>query len=233
MVLPAELLQTLALCLRKRTPLWSKSVSSWLASCSAKAPIYQTGFSFRRNGHDAPFDQQTTRGKVHRPSSAALLAKASRRLLMVLSHCGSEGAFEKKTLHGAEGITDSSFAPPGERTHQYSMTFLGGSLLTWTSQRQAFMTESTAECELVGLAHVLSDLEAQSSLSESLLEDKAQCVLYYDNKATISICTTPFGSWKSRYLHVRPNVIKQKLRQWWSRHLHVRPNVVKEKCRQR
>ena len=129
--------------------------------------------------------------------------------------CGPEGAFVKRTLYVAEGITDASFAPQGERSHQCSMTFLGGSLITWTSQRQAFMTQSTAECELVGLAHVLSDLEAQRSLFESLLEDKVQCVLYCDNKATISICTTPFGSWRSRHLHVRANIVKEKLGQGW------------------
>ena len=94
----------------------------------------------------------------------------------------------KRTLFVAESITDASFAPQGERSHQCSMTFLGGGLITCTSQRQAFMTQSTAECELVGLAHVLSDLEAQRTLFESLLEDKVQCVLYCDNKATMQQC---------------------------------------------
>ena len=42
------------------------------------------------------------------------------------------------------------------------------------------MTQSTAECELVGLAHVLSDLEAQKPLFEALLETSVQCVLYCD-----------------------------------------------------
>ena len=71
------------------------------------------------------------------------------------------------------------------------------------------MTQSTAECELVGLAHVLSNLEAQKPLFAALLETSVQCVWYCDdNKATISICSVPFGAWRSRHLHVRAIVIK-------------------------
>ena len=133
---------------------------------------------------------------------------------------GPEGVYVRRVLEVAEGISDASFAPQGGRSHHCSMTLLGGALITWSSQRQAFMTQSTAECELVGLAHVLSDLEAQKPLFEALLETSVQCVLYCDNKATISICSVPFGAWRSRHLHVRANVVKEKLSAGWLlRHL--------------
>ena len=66
------------------------------------------------------------------------------------------------------------------------------------------MTRSKEECELAALAHVLSDLEAQRLLLEAYLEEAIQRVFYCDNKAIISICTIPFGSWRPPHVGQGP-----------------------------
>ena len=97
------------------------------------------------------------------------------------------------------------------------MTFLGGSLITWHSTRQPFITQSTCEAELVALCSALSDLEAQLPLYQELLPSKVwTCELLCDNKSAVSICQAPFGSWRSRHLHLRANVIKERLSQGWT-----------------
>ena len=52
--------------------------------------------------------------------------------------------------------TDTSFAPPleGYRSIQGTALFHGSHLLQWSSARQAFVTLSTAEAELVGYVDV-------------------------------------------------------------------------------
>ena len=55
------------------------------------------------------------------------------------------------SLAVASAMSDASFAPDASRSHQCSLTFLGGSLITWSSGRQNFITQSTCEAELVAL----------------------------------------------------------------------------------
>ena len=124
----------------------------------------------------------------------------------------------------ATALSDASFAPNAERSHQCCLTLLGDSLITWHSCRQPFITQSTCEAELVALCSALSDLEAQLPLFKELLPSKEwSCELLCDNKSAVAICQAPFGSWRSRHLHLRANVIKERLSQGWS--LRHQPGV--------
>ncbi|OLQ03927.1 Copia protein [Symbiodinium microadriaticum] len=121
------------------------------------------------------------------------------------------------SLAVASAMSDASFAPDASRSHQCSLTFLGGSLITWSSGRQNFITQSTCEAELVALVQGLQDLESQLPLFKELLQGSpVECHLLCDNKAAVAICQAPFGSWRSRHLHVRANVVKERLAQWWT-----------------
>ncbi|CAE7489027.1 GIP [Symbiodinium sp. KB8] len=121
------------------------------------------------------------------------------------------------SLAVASAMSDASFAPDASRSHQCSLTFLGGSLITWSSGRQNFITQSTCEAELVALVQGLQDLESQLPLFKELLQGSpVECSLLCDNKAAVTICQAPFGSWRSRHLHVRANVVKERLSQGWT-----------------
>ncbi|CAE7037961.1 Retrovirus-related Pol polyprotein from transposon TNT 1-94 [Symbiodinium microadriaticum] len=103
------------------------------------------------------------------------------------------------SLAVASAMSDASFAPDASRSHQCSLTFLGGSLITWSSGRQNFITQSTCEAELVALVQGLQDLESQLPLFRELLPgSQVECRLLCDNKAAVAICQAPFGSWRSR-----------------------------------
>ena len=120
-------------------------------------------------------------------------------------------------LARATALSDASFAPSGERSHQCTLTLLGDSLITWHSSRQPFITQSTCEAELVALCSALSDLEAQLPLFQELLPASSWTKeLLCDNKSAVAICQAPFGSWRSRHLHLRANVVKERLTQGWT-----------------
>ena len=134
------------------------------------------------------------------------------------------GAPRSGILTRATALSDASFAPFAERSHQCCMTFLGDSLITWHSSRQPFSTQSTCEAELVALCSALSDLEAQLPLYQELLPASEWTrELLCDNKSAVAICQAPFGSWRSRHLHLRANVIKERLTKGWT--LRHQPGV--------
>ena len=126
------------------------------------------------------------------------------------------GASKSDSLAKATALSDASFAPCAERSHQCTLTFLGDCLITWHSTRQPFITQSTCEAELVALCSALSDMEAQLPLYEELLPTNSwRKELLCDNKSAVAICQAPFGSWRSRHLHLRANVVKERLSQGW------------------
>ena len=130
-----------------------------------------------------------------------------------LAYGGQRSGFLTK----ATAMSDASFAPSAERSHQCTLTFLGDCLITWHSTRQPFITQSTCEAELVALCSALSDIEAQLPLYEELLPAVQWTKeLLCDNKSAVAICQAPFGSWRSRHLHLRANVIKERLSQGWT-----------------
>ena len=61
---------------------------------------------------------------------------------------------EARTTKGPVGLevfTDASYAPDGSRSQQALQVYYDGNLVTWASMRQAFVTMSTAESELVAI----------------------------------------------------------------------------------
>ena len=61
----------------------------------------------------------------------------------------------------------ASYAPEGNRSHTGWVVFFHGSPVCWRSARQAFVTLSTAEAELVaGLDAVVALQSAEAMLSE-------------------------------------------------------------------
>ncbi|CAE7474049.1 RE2 [Symbiodinium sp. CCMP2592] len=125
---------------------------------------------------------------------AARPAEAWERGLQMRKHPGVAIGYgpPSKSLAIASAMSDASFAPDASRSHQCALTFLGGSLITWSSGRQSFITQSTCEAELVALVQGLQDLESQLPLfRELLLGAPLECLLLCDNKAAVNICQDP------------------------------------------
>ena len=99
---------------------------------------------------------------------------------------------------------DTSYGPPHEqyRSVQGVAIFLGSHLLLWTSSRQAFVTLSTAECELVGYTEALQCTESLSSLLE-LMQVTVPKVLEGDSRAALAQIQNDGGSWRTRHLRLR------------------------------
>ena len=99
---------------------------------------------------------------------------------------------------------DTSFAPPHEqfRSVQGVAVFHGSHLLVWTSPRQAFVTLSTAESELLGHTKGLQCGEAVGCLVD-LLRFDTEKVLEANSKAALCQVQSDGGSWRTRHLRLR------------------------------
>ena len=117
--------------------------------------------------------------------------------------------------------TDSSFAPSGGRSHGCAAVFLGTSPLTWRSSRQALVTLSTAESELLeAIEGTLLAMSARGVLQE-LLGRQLLINLFVDNQAAVTLLTTSSGSWRTRHLKLRSYWMKERIQRQEVRVQHV------------
>ncbi|CAE7943445.1 unnamed protein product, partial [Symbiodinium sp. KB8] len=129
-----------------------------------------------------------------------------------------------------EGFSDASFAPDSERSQQCILVFAAGGLVAWTSSRQPFVTMSTAESELVAICELvtcmksLEHLAAEIMLGNAADFGKVRKVLYSDSQAALAVCRCAAGSWRTRHLRIRGNMIRELLDQedWTSFHIDGR-----------
>ena len=109
---------------------------------------------------------------------------------------------------GLIAYSDASYAPEGNRSHTGWVVFFHGSPVCWRSARQAFVTLSTAEAELVaGLDAVVALQSAEAMLSEFGVSsfDKT---LRVDSQSALAIAIGQ-GSWRTRHLRVRANYLRE------------------------
>ena len=126
-----------------------------------------------------------------------------------------------------EGYSDASFAPSAERSQQCVLVFASGGLVAWCSSRQPFVTMSTAESELVAICEMttclksLEQLAAEVSLGKASDFVKVMKVLFSDSQSALSVCRCAAGSWRTRHLRIRGNLVRELLDQadWTSFHL--------------
>ena len=96
-----------------------------------------------------------------------------------------------------EGFSDASLAPSSERSQQAVMLFVMGGLVAWSSHRQAFVTMSTAESELVAICELTTCVRSIEELvAELMLFSKAKAndvikVVYTDSQAALSAASRP------------------------------------------
>eukprot|EP00439_Symbiodinium_sp_Y106_P010491 s11035_g1.t1 len=135
-----------------------------------------------------------------------------------------------------EGYSDASFAPSAERSQQCVLVFASGGLVAWCSSRQPFVTMSTAESELVAICEMTTCLKSLEQLAAEVglvfipaavflgkASDfvKVMKVLFSDSQSALSVCRCAAGSWRTRHLRIRGNLVRELLDQadWTSFHL--------------
>ena len=131
---------------------------------------------------------------------------------------------EKDNCRGLEIYADSSFAPPheGYRSVQGIMITSHGNPIHWESTRQGFITQSTAEAELLGYLEGFQAGESVSALMTCLEMPEAR-VLITDNKAALAQCVNESGTWRTRHLRLRAAKLREVLADqdsgWTAEHL--------------
>ena len=107
-----------------------------------------------------------------------------------------------------ECYSDSSFSPDGEESHGSYLILLEGTPIFWRSGRQALVTLSTAETELMEMVDGMSAGEAVFVLVKEVFK-KVKKVLWSDSQSAISILTTEGGNWRTRHLKMRSSYARQ------------------------
>ena len=131
-----------------------------------------------------------------------------------------------------EGFCDASFAPNSGRSQQAIMIFVMGGLVAWASHRQAFVTMSTAESELVAICELTTCMKSVEHLvAEVFLHDLRRVgevtkVIYSDSQAALAVCRSAAGSWRTRHLRIRGNMIRELLEDPSWAALHVDGKVM-------
>ena len=107
-------------------------------------------------------------------------------------------------------FTDSSFSPSSSRSHGAVAIFYKGGSITWRSARQALVTLSTAESELVeGIEGTLMGLSVRDLVAE-LNAQVPLLQLHVDNQAAIGLLQGSSGSWRTRHLRLRSSWFRER-----------------------
>lgn len=120
-------------------------------------------------------------------------------------------------------LVDTSFAPPHEKYRSVQAVAVehGSNLLAWESSRQAFVTQSTAEAELVGYNEGFQMGDASAALCEVFEMPVKKC-LVGDCKAELAQLLGDTGPWGARHLRLRSSKLREALRgespEWTAEH---------------
>ena len=96
--------------------------------------------------------------------------------------------------------SDASF---GDQCQGCTIVQWGKSLLLWKSSKQALMSSSTAEAELIELLDAATAGEAIRVVIEELLQRPARAKAFTDSSSALAIATGDSGSWRTRHLRRR------------------------------
>ena len=110
-----------------------------------------------------------------------------------------------------EVMVDASFGPPheGYRSVQGIMMTHGGNPIMWASTRQPFITQSTAEAELLAYNEAYQNGESTGALLEVLGYGGVKKHMQGDSKSGISQPTSDTGAWRTRHLRLRSAKLRE------------------------
>ena len=103
---------------------------------------------------------------------------------------------------GLVAYCDASFAPEGGRSHSGWIVLLHDCVIAWRSGRQATVTLSTAEAELMAMSEAVLALQSTDSMMKDMFPAGQQLQLYSDSTSALAIANGS-GSWRTRHLRLR------------------------------
>eukprot|EP00439_Symbiodinium_sp_Y106_P048300 s3792_g6.t1 len=110
-------------------------------------------------------------------------------------------------------FTDSSFAPSSGRSHGAAAVFFNDNPIVWRSSRQALVSLSTAESELLEAVDGAILGCSTRALLEELRGKPLFLYLHVDNQSAVMLLQGSSGSWRTRHLRLRANFVKEKMTQ--------------------
>ena len=107
-------------------------------------------------------------------------------------------------------LVDASYAPPheGYRSVQGAIYMHGNNILMWSSSRQSFITQSTAESELLAYNESAQGKESIAHLL-GCFNHKVARRLIGDSKSGLVQLTGEVGSWRTRHLRLRSAKLRE------------------------
>ena len=127
---------------------------------------------------------------------------------------GRWGQLQWKQTEGAIDVfSDASFMTDQEsRSIGSAQMFWAGAIVMWNCGKQPILSASTAEAELISLADAFTMGRSLRPLIEAFCTQfpiTCHAGLYTDNSAALQLCTLDAGSWRTRHLRLRGNMIRQ------------------------
>ena len=107
-------------------------------------------------------------------------------------------------------LVDASYAPPheGYRSVQGAIYMHGCNVLMWSSSRQGFIAQSTAEAELLAYNESAQGAESVAHLLECFNQKVARRLIG-DSKSGLIQLTGEVGSWRTRHLRLRSAKLRE------------------------
>lgn len=140
---------------------------------------------------------------------------------------GSEGELKfAKAINHVEAYADASFAPAAEGMKSVHGTVISvaGCPIMWTTAKQPFITQSTAEAELLSYMEAHQQAEGVGLMLEALDVEGIRKCLYGDNRSAIQLCKCDVGSWRTRHLRLRAAGLRESMMseetQWFAHHVN-------------
>ena len=124
-----------------------------------------------------------------------------------------------------EMFSDASFLVDSEsRSVGSAQMFWGDAIVMWHCSKQALLSASTAEAELIAKAEAFTMGRSLRPFAKALCNHKqvpCRGALYTENSAALQLCALDSGSWRTRHLRLRGNMIRQAVDQgaWSGAHL--------------
>ena len=127
---------------------------------------------------------------------------------------GGDGKKEvaEEVLGDVEVYSDASYASSDLKSLTGVVVCYGGTPIAWHTTRQAFITLSTAEAELMAMLEGLVTLRSTGALVEAVLERKVTMKMHSDSTAAIAIAAGTTSSWRTRHLRIRAAGLTEALR---------------------
>ena len=127
---------------------------------------------------------------------------------------GSEGGRDavEEVLGDIEVYSDASYASSDLKSLTGVVVCYGGTPIAWHTTRQAFVTLSTAEAELMAMLEGLVTIRSAGALVEAVLERKVKMRMHSDSTAAIAIAAGTTSSWRTRHLRIRAAGLTEALR---------------------